>query len=179
MKNRLVILAAATRVITAAFSDIDVLVVRPGADTLVNAPGRVALIEVLSPVASGTATVKRVRDLVEDRAIVETHVATNFTYTLVYSNGTEVVTNTVPYDESPFPPGMRYLSYTTNAVTVTSAVTNLVPTVILSVTNDVAGAITCSGGYGTGTPEGKILLPGDRLFFTGTATGKINVVTER
>ena len=177
MKKNILFIATAVLGVCLASAD-TVLTVYPGQETRVIVPGKVSHVEVLSSVAAGTAAVKRVRDLIEIRDVVESTTLTNITYSLVYSNGTEIVTNTVDYDQSPFPSGMRYLSYTTNVATTVTSITNPVPTVVLSYTNDLCEAITCSGGFGFKDPTGKFVFPGDRIFFSGTAKGKVNVITE-
>ena len=49
----------------------------------------------------------------------------------------------------------------------------------LAVTNSLTEQITCSGYVGTNAPSGKYVLPGDWLFFDGTAKGRALIVIER
>ena len=141
--------------------------------------GRAAHVEVASSVADGTVSLYRVTTLETNALDVAEFSATNVTYSLVYSNGTDIVTNTVPVDYSPFPPGMDYISYSTNAAVRTWAVTNAVRAVALVSTNQVGTTVTCSGGIGSLTPENAWIAPGDRLFWTGTAKGRVLLYLER
>ena len=161
------------------FAQRDSLTVLRNMPTNVRDAGKVAHVEVLSSVSSGTATVKRVRELTALRDDITTTYATNTTYSLVYSNGTDIVTNTVAIDYSPFPANMQYISYTTNVNVTATSVTNIVPYIAATVTNDLCETITCSGGVGSKDPTGKYIFPGDKVFFTGTATGKVEIILER
>lgn len=164
---------------TAANAAIEALSL-PTGDTYANtAGGKVLEIRVLSTEAAGTASVKAESRLVRMVDEVTTTYATNVTYSLVYSNGTEVVTNTVAVDYSPFPSGMRYISYTTNTLVTTTSITNLVPSAVLTVTNAVGTTVTCSGGVGKANPENAFIEPGENLFIDGTASGRVTLILER
>lgn len=154
----------------------EVIQLSNSSDQTVLEPGKIARVEIVSSVASGTATVKRASPVVTVGNHVDTYTKTNFTYTTVWSNGTEVVTNTTPYLTRRFtvPP----ISYTTNLVVSSYSITNAVPGSSAALTNAVTEEITCSSGYGSATPSDKWILPGDRLFYSGTATG-VTLIIER
>lgn len=176
--KKYLILASLAFIGVLAFAQCDFLTVLPGGVTRVYEAGRVAHVEVLSSVSNGTAAVKRVRELVALRDDVTTTYSTNVTYTLSYSNGTEIVTNTVDVDYSPFAAGMRYISYATNTTVTATSVTNVVPYVATCVTNDLCESITCTGGVGSAALTNKFVFPGDKIFFTGTAKGKVEIIVE-
>lgn len=122
-----------------------------GGEVPVLRAGMVANLSSLPPSASLPAPLF-VRPLVSEVSDVVTVSTTNFTYSLVYSNGTEVVTNTVDVDYSPFPPDMDYLVYTTNRVITTTVTTNTYVAEIAAYTNALE--------------VGSFLAPGDRLINT-------------
>lgn len=135
---------------------------------------------VLSSVADGTASLKAVRRLYADEpSVTELAPVTNVTYQLVYRDGSTTVTNVTPYDVDFQYIGTNYVSYATNVVITTPAVTNIVRTLKLCTTNEIL-SVTCSGGIGTGTPASTTYLePGVELFFTGTAKGNVSLIVER
>lgn len=157
----------------AAFEAIQI----PTGGQTIYAPGKVARIEVVSSVAAGKATVRRVSPVVGVANVVDTYVTTNTTYTTVYSNSlAQVVTNVSPYITMQFDANL--ISYTTNSVVTSYAITNALPRASAAVTNNVADEITCSGGVGGASPEDKWILPGEKLIYSGTATG-VTVILER
>ena len=164
---------------TVANAALEAIQIPSGSDYRILSPGKVVEVQVLSDTASGTATVKAEQRLVKMVDEVTTTYATNVTYSLVYSNGTEIVTNTVAIDYSPFPSGMRYISYTTNTLVTTTSITNLVPSAVLTVTNAVGTTVTCSGGVGKANPENAFIEPGENLFIDGTASGRVTLILER
>lgn len=159
---------------TVAQASYEVIQLSSSSDQTVLEPAKIARVEIVSSVASGKATVKRVSPVVRVGNRVDTYATTNYTYTTVWSNGTQVVTNTTPYLTRRFavPP----ISYTTNLVVSSYSITNAVPGSTAALTNAVTDEITCSSGYGSATPSDKWVLPGDRLFYTGSATGVILIL---
>lgn len=177
MKKLAYILAALLAL--GSFGAVEVISVPGGAGVAPIVGGRLANVLVASTVADGTLALKSVATVYTNAEEVVDVYATNVTYSLVYSNGTEVVTNTTPVDYSPFPAGMRYLSYATNtAVTHVSSTTNAYAAVALVTTNDLA-SVTCSDHSGQAAPEGVYVVPGDRIFYTGTALGRVLLFIER
>jgi hypothetical protein len=163
-----------------AFAKIDAVSIYADAPYTAAFGGKLIGVQVLSSEASGTAVVKAEQKLITVSTVVDTTVATNFTYSLVYSNGTEIVTNTAPVDYSPFPANMEYISYATNTVLNTlSVITNYVPTVAMTVTNALTDTITCTGGVGSAALTNKFVAPGDKLHFTGTAAGRVLLLIDR
>lgn len=164
------------------------VVANAGIDSIqvVSTPGKihdsVKVVEahVLSSVAAGTASVKAVRKLYADEpSVVELDPVTNITYQLIYKDGQTTVTNDTPYDVDFRYIGTNYVSYATNVVITTPAVTNLVRTLKLCSTNEIL-SVTCSGGIGKGSPASTTYLePGVELFFTGTAKGTVDLIVER
>lgn len=179
--KRLFILLAILALVLFAFignarASYEVLQLSNASDQTVHAPAKIARVEIVSSKATGKATVKRVSPVTTVGSHIDTYTKTTYTYTTVYSNGVNVVTNTSPYITRHFatPP----ISYTTNAVVSTYAITNSVPGATAAITNAVTEEITCSGGYGGASPSDKWIVPGDRLFYTGNATG-VTVILER
>lgn len=161
---------------TCAMAAFEAIQIPTGGQTIY-APGKVARIEVVSSVAAGKATVKRVSPVVGVTNVVDIYITTNTTYTTVYSNSlAQVITNVSPYITRKFDANL--ISYTTNNVVTTSAITNAIPMASTFVTNNVASEITCSGGIGGSSPEDKWILPGEKLIYSGTATG-VTVILER
>jgi len=176
--KRLLVLAALAALLP-LLGAVDIHGVPSGGSVTLPLGGRLAYVEVLSTVPSGTCTLKREQKLYTNAVDVLSFAATNFTYSLVYSNGTECVTNVTAVDQSAGLAGLSYISYSTNTIVQTWATTNVVRDLALTVTNSLTEALTCSGGVGSATPSGKYLLPGDVLFFDGTAKGRANIVIER
>lgn len=174
----IILLAIIIAAITANAA-LETIQIPSGSEYRMFSPGKVVEVQVLSDTAAGTAAVKASESLVKMVDDVTTTYTTNVTYSLVYSNGTEIVTNTVDVDYSPFPSGMRYISYATNTLVTTTSVTNIVPLTVLTVTNAVGSTITCSGGYGKANPENAYLAPGSTVFAEGTATGRVTLIIER
>ena len=157
----------------------DVIGIPDGGTAAVRAGGRVARVEVLSSVAAGTATVKRIQTLETNATEITVQSFTNVTYMLVYSNGTETVTNVTLRDQSAYLSGLDYISYWTNRTVRTVAETNTVPALALTATNAVGSQVTCSGGVGGATVSDAWVTAGDLLFFEGTAKGRVTVFIER
>lgn len=161
---------------TCAMAAFEAIQIPTGGQTIY-APGKVARIEVVSSVAAGKATVKRVSPVMRVTDVIETYATTNTTYTTVYSNSlAQVITNVSPYITRKFDANL--ISYTTNNVVTSYAITNAVPKASTFVTNNVADEITCSGGIGGASPNDKWILPGEKLIYSGTATG-VTVILER
>lgn len=180
MKRQFTILAILALVLFAfignARASYEVLQLSSASDQTVHEPAKIARVEIVSSTATGKATVKRVSPVQILRNHIDTYTKTNYTYTTVYSNGVNVVTNVSPYITRHFttPP----ISYTTNIVVSSYAITNSVPGATAAITNAVTEEITCSGGYGGASPSDKWLVPGDKLFYSGDATG-VTVILER
>jgi len=174
MKNLILTLAIALMGLCAV-AQIDTIDVTSGART--ESPAKVVGVRVLSSVASGTAQVKSVSTLPVIVNVDHVNATTNHTYTYVYTNGTQTVTNTV--DHLPLPLGPTVTSYVTNNVVTYH--TNSIPTTTSTVvvTNLIGGAITCSGGVGIYSPTNTYLIPGEPIFYTGTAKGRVLLIVER
>lgn len=159
----------------AAFAAYDVVSLTDGATYVPAAPARVAAVRALSTVAAGTVSVKCVSSLpvVTNEAVVA--YATNFTYTAVWTNSTGAVTNTTAHEQLPLGPNVT--SYVTN--TIVTATTNWIPGTAdtVSATNTLV-SFTCSGGAGEAIPTNTFILPGESVFFDGTASGRVLLVIE-
>ena len=140
--------------------------------------GKLVAIQVFSPVASGTVSLKSIYEaaVFTNAVQIETFTATNMT--VVSSNRLDatVSTNTVPAAMFAFPTWQRAYPFnilvSSNAAVSVSVSTNTWPVFEKSVfvTNTIASG-TCSGGIFTNAPSGVYLAPGEKLLFTGTATG--------
>lgn len=135
--------------------------------------GKLAHVEAISTVAAGTVSVVS-ESLYYTNAVdvVTLDPVTNTTYQLVYMDGSTTVTNVTsrPVDFTYI--GDNYVSYATNVVVVTPAVTNDCVKLALAATNTV-DSLTCSSGIGAKSPSDKWLAPGAKVWFTGTAKGRV------
>lgn len=149
----------------------------PGSSAI--APGgKLAHIEAVSTVAAGTVSVmSEVR--IETNAVetVELAPVTNTTYTLVYRDGAAIVTNVTPYDVDFTYIGTNYLSYATNVVVTTPTRSRDVMALALAATNTL-DTLTCTSGVGAKSPSDKYLAPGAKVWFTGTANGRVWLYVE-
>lgn len=149
----------------------------PGSSAI--APGgKLAHIEAVSTVAAGTVSVmSEVR--IETNAVetVELAPVTNTTYALVYMDGATTVTNVTPYDVDFTYIGTNYLSYATNVVVTTPTRSRDVMALALAATNTL-DTLTCTSGVGAKSPSDKYLAPGAKVWFTGTAKGRVWIYVE-
>ncbi len=167
------------KLFTIAFSTFTALALRAGVVELVPgssatvAGGKLAHIEAVSTVASGTVSVMS-ESLYRTNAVELTELppVTNTTYTLVYTDGAATVTNVTatPVDFTYI--GTNYVSYATNVTVTTGYATNAVMRLALAATNTV-DTLTCSSGIGAKSPSDKWLAPGAKVWFTGTANGRV------
>ncbi len=144
----------------------------PGSTATVGG-GKLAHVEAISTVAAGTVSVAAESLYYTNGVeVVELEPVTNTTYQLVYMDGSTVVTNvtTSPVDFTYI--GANYTSYTTNVVVTTPTVTNDVMLLALAKTNTVS-SLTCASGVGSSSPEDTWLPPGAKVWFTGTAKGRV------
>lgn len=176
--KKLFSLLVMTLAMASAFASVDTILLDENGSYTSLSPAKVLHVRAISSVPTGTATVKAV-SVMPVIGDVETYdYATNFTYTVVYTNDTGSVTNTTDY--IPLPLGETVTSYVTNSiVTVTTNVTRDATSVV-TVTNDLCQTITCAAGYGSEDPEdATFIAPGERIFFEGTAKGLITIFVER
>lgn len=175
MKRIAAILLAAFAALPFAFARYGIVELADGGTYVPASPARVAAVRAVSSVSNGTVAVKSVSTLhvVTNQAVVT--YATNYTYTAVWTNGTGAVTNTSAHELLPL--GSNVTSYATNAIV--TATTNWVPTATstVAVTNTLA-SFTCSGGAGSTNPASVYLVPGEPVFFEGTASGRVTLVVE-
>lgn len=141
--------------------------------------GKVQQISVISSVPSGTVTLKSESKLWGMRDKVTDLSTSNFVWTVVYSNGVQIVTNKTTIAPYPLPPARALISASSNWVVQAYAITNKEPYITLCKTNTLSSAITCSGGVATNLPDSKYVAPGDPLFFSGTAKGRVTVILTR
>lgn len=101
MKRQFTLLAILALVLFAfignARASYEVLQLSNASDQTVHAPAKIARVEIVSSTATGKATVKRVSPVTTVGSHIDTYTKTTYTYTTVYSNGVNVVTNTSPY----------------------------------------------------------------------------------
>ena len=149
----------------------------PGA-AFVAPGGKLAHVEAVSTVAAGTVSVmSEVRIETNAVEVVALAPVTNTTYSLVYADGAEVVTNVTPYDVDFTYIGTNYVSYATNTVIKTPTLSRDVMALILAATNTI-DTLTCSSGIGSKSPEDKWIAPGAKVWFTGTAKGRVWIYVE-
>lgn len=175
MKRIAAILLAAFAALPFAYARYGIVELVDDGTFVPTSPARVAAVRAVSSVADGTVAVKSVSTLhVVTNAAVVTY-ATNYTYTAIWTNGTGAVTNTSAHELLPL--GSNVTSYVTNAIV--TATTNWAPTATstVSVTNALA-SFSCSGGIGSTNPASVYLIPGEPVFFDGTASGRVTLVIE-
>lgn len=166
----------------AAFSslaDTEIVSIADGQAVAGHKGGKITQISVLSTVSSGTATLKSESKLWGMRDVVRDLSTSNFFWTVVWSNGVQIVTNKTTIPPYPLPPARALISATSNWVVNAYAITNKEPYITLCKTNSLSAAITCSGGVATNIPDSKYVAPGDPLFFSGTAKGRVTVILTR
>ena len=135
--------------------------------------GQLAHVEAISTVADGSVSiVEEMTWYTNGVEVVALPPVTNTTYELVYMDGSTVVTNvtTEPVDFKYI--GTNYVSYATNTVVITDYATNTVSLLALAVTNTV-DSLTCESGIGAKSPSDKWLAPSAKVWFTGTAKGRV------
>ena len=177
MKRLAILICAALPL--ASLADTEIVTVSDGEAAWNHRGGKVAQIHVLSSVASGTATLKSESKLWGTREVITDLSTSNFYWTVVWSNGVDVVTNVSTVAPYPLPPARALISATSNWVVNVLAATNQVPEVTLCVTNALSSEITCSSGVGTAAPNDKYVAPGDPIFFEGSAKGRLKVILTR
>lgn len=135
--------------------------------------GQLAHVEAISTVAAGTVSVLAESTYYTNGVeVVALPPVTNTTYTLVYRDGANTVTNVTAQPVDFRYIGTNYVSYATNTVVVTPAVTNQVSLLALAITNTV-DSLTCVSGVGAKSPEDKWIAPGAKVWYTGTAKGRV------
>ena len=177
MKRLALLICAALSL--AVLADTEIVSITDGEAAWNHRGGKVAQIHVLSSVASGKATLKSESKLWGTRDEITDLSSSNFVWTVVWSNGVDVVTNVTTGAPYPLPPARALISATSNWVVRAYAVTNTLPCVTLCVTNALSSEITCSSGVGAATPNDKYVAPGDPIFFEGTAKGRVKVILTR
>lgn len=135
--------------------------------------GKLAHVEAISTVAAGTVSVMAESTYYTNGVdVVALAPVTNTTYTLVYKDGANTVTNVTDAPVDFHYIGTNYVSYATNVVVTTDYLTNTVMKLALASTNTV-DTLTCSSGIGSKSPSDKWLAPGAKVWFTGTAKGRV------
>ena len=176
MKRLLTALVCAALAL-AGLADTEIVSIADGEACWNHRGGNVAQIHVLSSVASGKATLKSESKLWGTEDVITDVSTSNFFWTVVWSNGTEVVTNVSTI--APYPLPAALVSASSNWVVRALAITNTVPVVTLCTTNTLSSEITCSAGVATSAPSDKYVAPGDPIFFEGTAKGRVKVILTR
>ena len=176
MKRLLTALVCAALAL-AGLADTEIVTIADGEACWNHRGGKVAQIHVLSSVASGKATLKSESKLWGMQDVVTDASTSNFYWTVVWSNGVDVVTNVSTVAPYPLPDAL--VSASSNWVVRALAITNTVPSVTLCTTNALSSEITCSSGVGSAAPSDKYMAPGDPIFFEGTAKGRVKVILTR
>ena len=179
MKTKCKLLALTLSAFALVFADTEIVSIADGQAVASHRGGKVQQINVLSTVAAGTVTLKSESKLWGMRDVVTDLSTSNFVWTVVFSNGVDIVTNKTTVSPYPLPAARALISATSNWVVQAFAVTNKEPYVTLCKTNALSSAITCSSGVAANLPESKYVAPGDPLFFSGTAKGRVTVILTR
>jgi len=176
MKNLAILLAA-----FAAFASFaaDSVSLYDGSAAKLATPARVVAVRALSSVADGSVTVKAESKLLATRDNVVTTYLTNAVYTVVFSNGVNVVTNesTTVAGVMPLPPPRALIRYFTNETVTVSSVTNI-ELYTAGVFTNVLATFTCANGFAEKPVTNAFIFAGDRVFFDGTAKGNVTLITE-
>ena len=169
--------ALAALIAATASASFDALTLEDGIEVAAPFAAKAVRARLDSSVASGTAAVKAVSSMPVYTDVSTVLYATNWTYTVVYTNGAETVTNVTDY--VPLPLGETVTSYATNEV-VTVLGTNVasVATSYVTKTNTLV-SLTASGGTATNDVTNGWIFPGDLLFFEGTAKGRVMLIIEK
>jgi hypothetical protein len=141
---------------------------------------RLAAVRAESSVAAGTVALAGVSALEVYTNATETVTTTEVLWRRVLTNDTQSVTNDYSGQVAYTPPP-PWLVASEGWVTNTSsrAVSRRVPTgETLFFTNALA-SVTCSGGKGLAAPTNAWLRAGDKLRWTGTASGRVTLFLER
>lgn len=175
--KRTVVAAFAALIAAAAFAGLDAWTIADGESVAAPFAAKAVRARLDSSVASGTAAVKAVSTMPVYTDVETVLYATNWTYTVIYTNDTATVTNTT--DFVPLPLGPNVTSYATNEV-VTVLGTNVahVATSFVVSTNALV-SLTASGGVATNDVSNGWIFPGDVLFFEGTAKGRVMLIIEK
>ena len=180
MKKHCIMLAAlAAFAAIVAIADTEIVSIADGQAVGNHRGGKIQQISVLSTVASGTVTLKSESKLWGMRDKITDLSTSNFVWTVVYSNGVQIVTNKTTIAPYPLPPARALISASSNWVVQAYAITNKEPYITLCKTNTLSSAITCSSGVATNLPDSKYVAPGDPLLFSGTAKGRVTVILTR
>ena len=131
-------------------------------------------------------TAQRVDRAWTNAATVATAYATNFTYSLSYTNATVsagvtnrvVVTNTTATAMDPLPAGLQYIAYWTNTVVTATSTTNWAPRLAACATNSI-GAASLSGTRSFGACTNAWVQPGSLLRRSSAGRTGAAVVIER
>ena len=135
--------------------------------------GKLAHVEAISTVAAGTVSVtSEALYYTNALEVVELPPVTNTTYSLVYMDGDTTVTNVTAEAVDFTYIGTNYVSYATNVVVTTGYATNEVTRLAIAATNTI-DTLTCSSGVGAKSPSDKWIAPGAKVWFTGTANGRV------
>ena len=175
--KRTCLAALAALIAATASASFDALTLEDGIEVAAPFAAKAVRARLDSSVASGTAAVKAVSSMPVYTDVSTVLYATNWTYTVIYTNGAETVTNVTDY--VPLPLGPNVTSYATNSV-VTVLGTNVasVATSYVTKTNSLV-SLTASGGTATNDVTNGWIFPGDVLFFEGTAKGRVMLIIEK
>ena len=169
--------ALAALIAATASASFDALTLEDGIEVAAPFAAKAVRARLDSSVASGAAAVKAVSSMPVYTDVSTVLYATNWTYTVVYTNDSQTVTNVTDY--VPLPLGPNVTSYATNTV-VSVLGTNVasVATSYVTKTNSLV-SLTASGGVATNDVSNGWIFPGDVLFFEGTAKGRVMLIIER
>ena len=149
-------------------ASVDVIQIGHGDTYTTLSPAKVIGVECFSTVADGTYNPKRETVVMSTEDRVTDFALTNFTYSVVTTNATTgAATTNVLSRPHPIPYPDTMTGYWTNTVVTAWSVTNTVPVLGTSVTNDVEA--------------NSFLAPGDTVFCPSTDTfrGKLLIYVEK
>lgn len=166
-----------------AIAALDFVDVPAAGETLLDG-GRLVEVQYFGP--AGTCALSGVRTFRTNAYDVATVLATNTTYTAVFTATNAIsgllATNSVSGATDLLPalsrPGITIVSYETNTVVTATSTTNVYSALAFVATNSL-GSLTASAGVPAAASTNVYLPPGTRLVRSGTATGRATAVLER
>ena len=141
---------------------------------------RLAAVRAESSVAAGTVALAGVSALEVFTNATQTVTSTEVLWRRVLTNDTQSVTNDYSGQVAYTPPP-PWLVASQGWVTNTSSrtVSRRVPTGETLLFTNALASVTCSGGKGFAAPTNAWIRAGDKLRWTGTASGRVTLFLER
>ena len=145
-----------------------------GTEFVADEGGKVIAVEAFSPLAaSGTVALQSVWRADIFTNALDIAVSTQTVCTIVWSNTVTRAVTTNTYNSAKVKPPLWEVALSSNVVTSVNAVTNTWPVYkeTAYATNAIVSGTASSGKYSGAPAAATYIAPGERLVFTGTASG--------